>query len=195
MHTTRLTKACLLLLVQGLLLSLAIAQEPTLYQSAPEDWRAEVIEFPLEFAPSIDLTGVEELRFAPGMFDKDSDTYFTYTFVWWLEGSHHISDKQLSEYMLAYFQGLYKAVSSEQQDVSGFSAEFHSSDDDSYSVGSVNLIDPFSTEENVNLHVLVNQWLCEEQKKSAVFFRFSPSPLGSTNWQAMEKQKAGECTE
>ncbi len=53
----------------------------TLYQTAPSDWRPEVIPFPLGFAPDLGLEGVEELRFAPGMFDAKAADYFSYCFV------------------------------------------------------------------------------------------------------------------
>src|SRR5262249_653024 len=37
----------------------------------PEGWRSETIPFPLDFARDLPLEGVEELRFAPGMFKTD----------------------------------------------------------------------------------------------------------------------------
>ena len=33
------------------------------------------------------LTGVEEIRFAPGMFKPESETFFTYVFVFALSGA------------------------------------------------------------------------------------------------------------
>ena len=53
---------------------------PTLVPETPADWVAERLEFPLGFAPDIALEGVEELRFAPGMFDPASATHWTYLF-------------------------------------------------------------------------------------------------------------------
>ena len=40
----------------------------------PEGWRTETIPFPLEFAPELEYEGLEELRFAPGMFDAAAAT-------------------------------------------------------------------------------------------------------------------------
>lgn len=43
----------------------------------PADWRFEGMPVPPGFAPEIKLTGSEEIRFAPGMFDTGSSNYFT----------------------------------------------------------------------------------------------------------------------
>src|SRR5689334_4549959 len=48
----------------------------------PAKWRAEVIPFPLEFAPALAHRGFEELRFPPGFFDPSAGDYWSYTFVW-----------------------------------------------------------------------------------------------------------------
>lgn len=175
---------------------LSVAQEPTLYQSAPDEWRAEVIAFPLEFAPDINLTGVDELRFAPGMFDAESGIYFTYTFIWWLGGKALFDSNRLGTYLTRYFKGLYDAVSEQHQSVDQFSAVFTSDEHtvDSYS-GRVSWIDPFVTEKEVVLHVTADYWFCEGQQRTAVFFRLSPQPYGHKVWQAMKKQRAGECEE
>jgi hypothetical protein len=66
-------------------LSLAAAQEPNqetkdsepaMRIQAPDDWRGERIVLPPPFAPDMKFKfkGIEEIRFAPGMFQADSDT-------------------------------------------------------------------------------------------------------------------------
>lgn len=76
----------------------------------PPDWRFELINFPLEFAPDLDYQGFEELRFAPGMFDTTTTTYFTYMFAIMLEGKHDFSIPFTKKFLTAYFQGLSEAV-------------------------------------------------------------------------------------
>ena len=51
------------------------------------DWKGERIVLPPKFAPDMKLTGVEEIRFAPGMFKPESETFFTYVFVFALSGA------------------------------------------------------------------------------------------------------------
>ena len=94
----------------------AFAQSnPSLFKSAPKNWRPETIPFPLRFAPRIPYTGLEELRFAPGMFKPDQQDFFTYAFIWRLDGNVDLSPKSLSQNLLHYFQGLYTQVSKTKQ--------------------------------------------------------------------------------
>src|SRR5438045_1155199 len=44
-------------------------------------WKGERIQLPPPFAPAMKLKGTEEIRFAPGMFDASSATFFSYAFV------------------------------------------------------------------------------------------------------------------
>jgi hypothetical protein len=55
--------------------------EVPFYLPTPEGWRTETIPFPLEFAPELDYEGLEELRFAPGMFKEGSADFWSYAFV------------------------------------------------------------------------------------------------------------------
>ena len=88
-------------------LSSADAQEanPQLLHK-PADWAFERFALPPEFAPSIPYKGAEELRFSPGMFNKDSTTYFTYAFVAQLDYTTAISQNDARNYLLKYFKGL-----------------------------------------------------------------------------------------
>src|SRR4051812_33473109 len=86
------------------------AQQPKFTFTAPKDWKQETIQFPLDFAPDIDYQGFEELRFAPGMFNRSADTYFSYTFFWWLKGRPPITAANLADTLTKYFRGLCKEV-------------------------------------------------------------------------------------
>ena len=57
------------------------ADPPEIQIKAPKAWRSETIKLPPAFAPDMTLTGVEEIRFAPGMFQADSDSFFSYFLV------------------------------------------------------------------------------------------------------------------
>ena len=72
----------------------------------PAHWTFERFELPPEFAPDIPYKGVEELRFSPGMFNKDSATYFTYAFVAQLDNVTTVSQSNIRDYLLKYFKGL-----------------------------------------------------------------------------------------
>jgi hypothetical protein len=76
----------------------------------PPGWKTEVIPFPLEFAPSVAHTGVEELRFPPGMFQPDDPGYWSYAFTWRLTDPARLDAAALSTELTAYFAGLVAAV-------------------------------------------------------------------------------------
>src|SRR4029077_5423153 len=71
----------------------------------PANWSFERFALPPEFAPTIPYKGVEELRFSPGMFNKDTATYFTYAFVAQLDNVTSISQNDIRDYLLKYFKG------------------------------------------------------------------------------------------
>ena len=75
----------------------------------PVDWKYERIDFPFDFAPGLKYEGFEELRFALGMFDKKSPTYFTYIFIVILKNTK-IADIDLQDYLYKYYRGLCSAV-------------------------------------------------------------------------------------
>ncbi len=77
----------------------------------PDGWRTETIPFPLDFAPELPYQGLEELRFAPGMFEDGSDGFWTYAFVWWLPLDTRLDAETLASDLESYFRGLTRAVS------------------------------------------------------------------------------------
>jgi hypothetical protein len=76
----------------------------------PDGWRAETIPFPLGFAPELAHRGVEEIRFAPGMFDHAAPGYWSYVFVWRLEDAAALDAPALAAELAQYFRGLVAAV-------------------------------------------------------------------------------------
>jgi hypothetical protein len=72
----------------------------------PAAWTFERFTLPPSFAPNFPYKGAEELRFSPGMFNKDSTDYFTYAFVAQLDNTTTISQNDISNYLLDYFKGL-----------------------------------------------------------------------------------------
>ena len=98
------------------LLTIAHAQEtkPQLLKE-PATWSFERFELPPAFAPGIPYKGVEELRFSPGMFSKDSATYFTYAFVAQLDNVTAILQNDTRDYLLKYFKGLCSSTAKDRK--------------------------------------------------------------------------------
>ena len=104
------------MILTGLMLWTLAAIQPApapAFQLDPETWkgwRYEKLEFPLSFAPELKYEGFEELWFAPGMFDPESPTYFTYAFKMVLTGER----PDVREFLLTYYTGLCRAVGKEK---------------------------------------------------------------------------------
>lgn len=105
-------------------LAMAAASEPssetarpavTVHLDAPQDWSGETISLPPGFARTMSLKGVEVIRFAPGMFRPDSDSFFTYAFVFWLPDTGRLTKDQLRTEFLKYYRGLATAVARNRQ--------------------------------------------------------------------------------
>ncbi|MEO7562038.1 MAG: hypothetical protein ABIT07_05545, partial [Ferruginibacter sp.] len=53
----------------------------------PTGWDVERFLIPIEFAPQISYKGVEDIRFAPGWAKEKTAEYWTYAFLWYLDGT------------------------------------------------------------------------------------------------------------
>ena len=102
-------KQALLLFCFLLFAGKAYCQQPGYTLPQPEKWGKEKIPFPIEFAPSIPFKGMEEIRFAPGWGNNKSEDYWSYTFVWFVEGAPVINQDSLKKYLTQYYTGLYFA--------------------------------------------------------------------------------------
>ncbi|MEP6670493.1 MAG: hypothetical protein ABJF10_15140, partial [Chthoniobacter sp.] len=72
----------------------------------PADWRLETMSVPPGFAPGVKLSGSEEIRFAPGMFDTTSSTYFTCALAIVAEGAPVLGAPEIKDFLERYYRGL-----------------------------------------------------------------------------------------
>ena len=91
------------------------AASPTQPWPTPAGFRSETIPFPLDFAPRLAHRGVEELRFAPGMFEPEQPGYWSYAFVWRTEDPAALDAAAVGAELTAYFRGLIEAVDQAKQ--------------------------------------------------------------------------------
>ena len=75
---------------------------------APEGWSPELILFPIDFASDIPYKGFEELRFAPGWGNANSNEKWAYTILWWLDDVYQFDENILRSNLETYFTGLTK---------------------------------------------------------------------------------------
>jgi hypothetical protein len=95
-------------------------ERPFVY-NAPPDWTKEFIFFPLDFAPSVNFDGFEELRFAPFWGDSTSYQKWAYTILWWINDSVTFNENSLKDTLEAYYSGLtWRRIIADKQDSSLF---------------------------------------------------------------------------
>lgn len=132
-----------------LLVLAACASTPKPVWPAADGWRSETIPFPLDFAPSLPYRGIEELRFAPGFFEPSTPLYFTYSFVWLVDGAPPFSD--LSADLRTYFAGLSRAVAPKRFDATRHQATVRREAD--RITGTVKTADAFGDDRPLDLRV------------------------------------------
>ena len=74
------------------------------------DWKGERITLPPAFAPAMKLRGIEEIRFAPGMFQAQSGSFFSYAFVFSVTKDQELTQENIRREILVYYQGLAATV-------------------------------------------------------------------------------------
>ncbi|MCK6448727.1 MAG: hypothetical protein L6Q99_20225 [Planctomycetes bacterium] len=162
----------------------------------PQDWRAETIPFPLGFAPSLSYRGLEELRFAPGMFDAAREDFWTYAFVWWLEGDVAFDASTLNADLATYFEGLSAAVEGPNFDaeraqvVAALEPATSSGAERAKWRGTVSSYDAFVTHARIDLRVEVEVFRCETRARTVAFFLISPQPAEHAVWKQLAEVRA-----
>lgn len=106
-----LFEAFLLVWATIALLNAQQSSEPKfVFETGEPAWVGERIELPPSFAPNLGWKGVEQIRFAPGMFQADAKDFFSYVLVFLLEPKAKTSEAALKRELLTYYKGLSEAV-------------------------------------------------------------------------------------
>jgi hypothetical protein len=155
----------------------------------PKDWTIERFLIPISFAPQIPYKGVEDIRFTPGWGKVESDEYWTYAFLWYLDGSPKTDTQLIAENLKNYYSGLLKVntdsskVSSEKLMPVTTSFKKISPDKDdleTYS-GTIEMID-YMSRKPITLNCMVHLKSCKEENKTILFYELSPKPFTHKNW-------------
>lgn len=165
-------------------------------------WGGERISLPPKFAPNMKLKGIEEIRFAPGMFKPDKKDFFTYVFVFSVSEDQKLTDAVIKQEILVYYQGLSGGLMKRKGkdiDVTEFTFEMKKAkaakggpkgvkaDAITQYSGQLDWIEPFATGEAQVLHFEIQAWHDPAAKKNLLFVCTSPKAIadGDANWKAM----------
>lgn len=175
---------CLILFYAGY--SEVISQNLKTILKAPDHWNSEQIDFPLAFAPEIELEGFEDLRFAPGWSDPQSEEFWTYHFTWVLDKPVKLDKDYLEATFSIYFDGLTRTVlnqttdSSVQEKPEKTISQFQKTE--SGFTGTIKIFDAFHSMESLTLNCKVQERICTASGKQLVSFDLTPEPLDNQIW-------------
>jgi hypothetical protein len=156
----------------------------------PEKWKSETIPFPIDFAPGIPYQGIEELRFTPGWSDANSNEYWAYTFLWFVDGSPQVNTSLLNIYLTTYFNGLYHSNNKASADSTGFTKTTINTittvagDQETYS-GKISTLN-FLTKKSIEFYATVHVQRYADANETAIFFEISPKPYSNPVWTQLD---------
>ena len=167
--------------------------------TAPANWGGETITLPPGFAKDMSLKGVEHIRFAPGMMDAQSDTFFCYAFAFELQSQPKLTEETVKAEFLKYYRGLSKAVLNgkpPEKDFAEFGMELEVSSPSSKKpgdtdtatveyVGKLEWVEPFATKKSQQLNVEIRTWSSGD--RNYLFASVSPQKRDAAIWLQLRK--------
>lgn len=180
----------------GVVLSgVAVAQPPRMgtptLLKEPVDWRFERMPVPPGFAPDVALRGFEEARFAPGMFDNRSPTYFTYVLALLLDEGPKLDAGALQEFLEKYYRGLSVGVGRQKgqsPDPSQIKARVRTAGDDGHRfIAGVTFLDSFTDGRKVELNLEVRVTARLASGKTGCVLLISPLGLDEKIWNRLRE--------
>ncbi len=160
-------------------------------------WKGERIPLPPPFAPAMKLKGIEEIRFAPGMFDAASDTFFTYALVFSVPKDQQLTPQMIQQEILEYYRGLAGAIlkgkgvdadtgkftfkleqakeatgTPEKVPASAKAIQYH---------GELTWVEPFVTAKPQVLHFEIQSWADPVRSRNYLFVCTSPKAIGDSD--------------
>jgi hypothetical protein len=151
----------------------------------PAKWGSEKIPFPISFAPGIPFKGMEELRFTPDWNNAAKNDYWSYTFLWFIEGKPQLNSEVLQNYMAEYFNGLYRS-NNKIKPVGNFTkAKFQKikvmrGDQETYQ-GTISSLN-FLTGKPIEFYVKIHVRNYPDTNHSALMYELSPKPYTNKVW-------------
>lgn len=185
-------KPILVILLLIFSITFSYSQETESVLSSPENWKSEIIHFPMGFARSIDFVGFEDLRFAPTWSTATSDEFWTYCFVWYIEKEAPMTDKKLTESFNYYYDGLMGVDDSHKDNTTtkplDRTLSLFMKTEEGFS-GKIRVFDRFFSKEYMVLNVKVTETFCPQRNKQIVLCDLSPQPFDHKVWKLFEEVK------
>ncbi|GAA0745166.1 hypothetical protein [Gaetbulibacter jejuensis] len=170
-----------------LITTLVSAQDETHQNLLVTDstWAKEVFKFPIGFAQDISYSGFEEAQFPKGWGTKESPRFWSYAFVWHIEGEIDIDEHTLENDLQLYFDGLMdmKTNGNIENDILKTNVLLVKTKT-SYK-GKLKTFDRLKTKEIITLNVTVEEHYCKDKNTTLLLFRFSPKSFDDSIWNEL----------
>ncbi len=156
----------------------------------PKDWGIERFPLPISFAPSIAYQGVEDIRFTPGWGKASSEEYWSYAFLWYLDGKINMDAATIESNLKAYYTGLISVNGSNIPSeklipvVTAFKAIKKAKGDIKTFSGSVVMLD-YMEQKLITLNCKVHWKTCKGSNKTYIFYELSPQSFTHPVWASL----------
>jgi len=156
-------------------------------------WGVERFLIPISFAPSLPYKGVEDIRFTPGWAKKATHEYWSYAFLWYLDGTPAFNAKTIENNLKAYYTGLIK-VNSDSSKIadklfpvtSSIKSRSTEKEDLKTFEGSVTMLD-YMSQKPITLNFIIHTRSCTGKDKTFVFYEVSPMPYSDDVWKMLHQ--------
>lgn len=167
--------------------------QPPYQLTMTQGWDVERFPIPIDFAPAIPYKGVEDIRFTPGWGKTGTAEYWSYAFLWNLEGNVMMDEKIIADNLTAYYTGLigrniekrkipadklfpvkavFKAIAKTKGDIATYQ-------------GTVHMLD-YMDQKPMVLNGIVHL-KSGGPGRTYVFYEISPQPLTHSVWNDLNK--------
>ena len=147
-----------------------------------------------DFAPTIFYKGVEDIRFTPGWGKKETNDYWSYAFLWYLDSFPKFDSRTIEKNLIAYYTGLFnvntdktKFDSTRLKPVTATVKKrtLRKGDLKTFE-GTVDMLD-FLTQKPIVINLVIHIISCEGQNKTFVFYEVSPKPYSDPVWIGLDQ--------
>jgi hypothetical protein len=164
------------------------------YKLTLEGWGIERFLIPVDFAPQIPYKGVEDIRFAQGWGDIKNKEYWSYAFLWCLDGSPAINADSIASHLNYYYDGLV-ARNIEKRNIPAdmviktkttMSPVKTNHGDLKTFEGKISMLD-YMGKKLMTLRCIVHLRKCAGTDKTILFHQLSPQPYSALIWTKLKK--------
>lgn len=150
-----------------------------------KNWQQEIIKFPIDWAPNLNLTGFEELLFSPKWKDSKSSDFWSLLIGWKVKASSPLLLKDIKYNLHSYFDGLMKP-NHWAKEFPNPEVNFIKNSDTNFS-GKMKLFDGFHTGKVIDINIEGEQIFCKKHDKTIIIFRLSYKTTEHKIWKTLKE--------